>query len=232
MLDRQRYTAVLAKVAHTLVTEYGISDALFDLCDDVASLLGLRGVGVIVADDADVLRFAAASDDRIAVIEQLEERYEEGPCLEAYRRGEEVVADLTDDDVFPRFSQAAVEAGLKSVQAFPMRVHGHLIGALSLYGDDAVTLAEEEREAVRTLAAAAGAYILNYRAYAEQAQLAVQLQHALTSRVVIEQAKGIVAEQRELDMAAAFECIRTHARSGGRRLHAVAQDIVDGKLTL
>ena len=232
-MDQTRYAEVLAKIAQTLITEYAIADVLYDLCDDIVELLPVRGAGVMLAGGDDVLRFAAASDERVAFVEVLQESFDEGPCLDAYRLGREVeVADLGADDHYPQFSPGALEHEMKSVRAFPMRVHGRLIGALSLYADEVVELDAPARAAAATLAASATAYILNHRALDEVVELAQQLQGALASRIVIEQAKGRLSEQLGVDVTEAFYRIRKHARDHGLRLRDVAQQLVDGQLTL
>jgi GAF domain-containing protein len=233
VVAHERYAALLAKISQTLITDYGIADVLHDLCDDVVDLLPVRGAGVMLADDRDRMHFVAASDRRVALIEVLQEQFGEGPCLDAYRHGTEVlVADLGTDDRYPRFSPAALEQEMKSAHAFPMRVHERLIGALSVYADEVVDLDEAETDALRTLAASATAFILNHRALDEAVELAGQLQVALNSRIVIEQAKGRLAEQLEIDVSEAFLRIRKHARDQGLKLRDVAQQLVDGDLTL
>lgn len=224
---------MLVGIAQTLITEYAISDVLFAFCDDIVSLLPVSGAGVMLVGSDHVLRFAAASDEAVAVIGALEEELGEGPCAEAFTSGSPVlVNDLAGDEVHPVFAGRALAEGLRSVQAFPMRVHQRLIGALSLYGVESVSLDGLQQEAATTLAACAAAYVLNARALDEAVLLSDQLQRALDGRVVIEQAKVKLAEQLGKDPEEAFVVMRRHARNNGQRLADVAAGVVDGTLLL
>ncbi len=233
MIDHEALANVLAKIAQTLVTEYGIADVLFDLCDDLVRLLGVDGAGVMLTEPEGNLRYAAASDESAALIEGLQIDLDEGPCLQAFRANAAVaVGDLTTSDVFPAFSEHAQKVGIQAVAGYPMSVHGQLIGALGLYRAEAGNFPGEVNDAAQTLAASATAYILNARALDSAVKLADQLQHALESRVVIEQAKGKLSEQVGVDVSAAFEIMRRYARSHGAKLAGVAKDVVDGELML
>lgn len=224
---------VLVDFARDLLTPYQVSDILDRFCDRTVSLLGVSGAGVMLADETDVLRFVVASDETVRLIEGLQIEFGEGPCLQAYKTGEQiVVADLERSDYFPRFAERALEAGMRSVSSFPMNAKDRAIGALNLYRREPGGFDDRQREIGQVLADVATGYVLNARAFEDAARLTSQLQHALDSRVRVEQAKGRVAEQLGIDVQSAFELIRRHARSHGRRLDDVAAEIVGGGLRL
>lgn len=233
MVDNERFASVLVDFARTLVTHCAGGDVLHKLCDRVAEVLPVSGAGVMVEDDEGHLRFVAASDDVVSHIETLQVELGEGPCLHAYRTGEQVVIpDLAQAAVFPRFTPRALNAGLKAVFSFPMRLGDELVGALNLYRSTPGEWAQADTDAGQVLADVATSYLLNARALEQSNRLASQLQHALNSRVVIEQAKGKLAERLRIDVAEAFEIMRRHARGGGRKLHEVAREVVTDQLRL
>jgi GAF domain-containing protein len=233
IVDQGHYVRVLAGIAQTLTTEYGIADVLYPLCDEVVTLLPMTGAGVMLAGDDQRLVFAASSDAAVAEVETLQEQLDEGPCYSAFQEGKPVlVPDLASDTQFPTFAPHATAAGMKTAHAFPLQVHDRRIGALSLYAEAAVDLDDEERDAAATLASSAAAFVLNHRALDEAVLLADQLQRALDSRVSIEQAKGKLAEQLGCNPQEAFEVLRRHSRNNGQRLADVAARVVDGTLLL
>ncbi|MDP8928089.1 MAG: GAF and ANTAR domain-containing protein [Actinomycetota bacterium] len=233
MVDNERFTSVLVDFARTLVTHCGRGDVLHKLCDRVAEVLPVNGAGVMVEDDEGHLRFVAASDDVVSHIETLQIELGEGPCLHAYRTGEQVVIpDLARGGAFSRFTPRALDAGLKAVFSFPMRVGDEIVGALNLYASTPGEWHQADTDAGQVLADVATNYLLNARALEQSNRLASQLQHALDSRVVIEQAKGKLAERLGIDVAEAFEIMRRHARGGGRKLHEVAREVVTDQLRL
>jgi transcriptional regulator with GAF, ATPase, and Fis domain len=194
MLDNDGFLRTLSTIAQTLITEYDVSDVLHDLCRDVRNLVDVDGAVVLLATEHGGLRVAAA-ESRMPGVASWLEHVDEGPAQEAFADGKPVWgADLrTRDDAF---AEDAGEHGVVALHAVPMRVHHHLIGALAVWAGEPVKLEEDQREATTTLAACASAYVLNHRAYEEMSELAEQLRTALESRVVIEQAKGVVRAAR------------------------------------
>jgi len=232
-VDEARFGVVLIQFARTLVGTYEVADMLEELCDHVCDVLPVDGAGVMLADAKDVLRFVAASDETIRDIESLQIELGEGPCLHAYHSGEQVVVpDLEDTGRFASFAPRARESGLHAVYSFAMRAGDDRVGALNLYRGTPGVLETDEIEAGQVLADIATIYILNARQVERSAERSEQLQHALESRVVIEQAKGILAERDRVDVAEAFQRLRRYARSNSRKLHDVAQDVVRNDLRL
>jgi GAF domain-containing protein len=166
------------------------------------------------------------------LVELFEIQSQDGPCPDVYRTGEPALHEdlAAEDQPWAQFGPVALAAGFRSVQALPMRLRGVTIGALNLFRTEKGRLEESDVIAARALADVATIAILQHRA-ALQAHLVVdQLNLALNTRVVIEQAKGILAERSGLDMGAAFSWLRNHARSHNLRLVDVAQSIIDGTL--
>ncbi|HVM00374.1 MAG TPA: GAF and ANTAR domain-containing protein [Egibacteraceae bacterium] len=235
MVDHQRLAGVLVAFARNLVGDYDIDVMLDALCREVAAALPVTAAGVMIADEGGNLRFVAASDDLVREIESLQIELGEGPCLHAYMTGEQVVEeDLEVGSRFPRFAPRAVKAGLRGVYSFPMRLHDgdQHVGALNFYTAGPGDFGDEDREAGQILADVATSYILNARAFEHSVRLTGQLQHALDTRVVVEQAKGKLSEQLATSPSEAFERMRQHARRNRRKLHDIAREILDGRLRL
>jgi len=228
--DRHRLTDVLVESARTLVSHYRVDETLQRLCDATMEVLPVSGAGVMLEDEQGALRFVVASDEQIREIERLQIELGEGPCLHAYASGEQVlVRDLAAEERFPRFGPKALGAGLRGVFSFPMQHADDRVGALNLYSAEPLAFTAEDRVAGQVLADLATATILNARELEQSHQLASQLQRALDTRVVIEQAKGVLAERHGISVGAAFERLRRAARNSQRRVHDVARDVVAGR---
>ena len=233
MVAADKLADVLTTFARALVTEYAIDEMLDRLCKEVCAVLNVDGAGVMLEDESGSLRFVAASDDLVRSIEALQIELGEGPCLHAYRSGEmTLMPNLHQEDRFPRFSARALAAGMGSVHSFPLVADSESVGALNIYTAQPAELDDAAADAGRLLADVATTYILNARTLAESTKLTSQLQRALDSRVVIEQAKGKLSEQLGVPVTQAFEIMRTYARNHGLRLNDVAADIVRGDLRL
>ena len=174
----------------------------------------------------------ASSSEAMRVLELFELQSKEGPCLDCYRSGQPVVnQDLaTVNGRWPRFASEALAAGFRSVHALPMRLRGTVIGALNLFHVEPGEMQKADVEAAQALADVATIAILQHRATLEAQVLNQQLQHALNSRIVIEQAKGMVAEREHLNMEQAFSALRNHARNHNLRLVDVAEAVIGGSL--
>jgi GAF domain-containing protein len=174
----------------------------------------------------------ASSSEAMRVLELFELQSQEGPCLDCYRTGQPVVNQvLTLPNSWPQFTVEALAAGFRSVHAFPMRLRGTVIGALNLFHLEPGEMGHADVEAAQALADVATIGILQHRAAREAQILNEQLNGALNSRVVIEQAKGMVAEHEGLNMDEAFSLLRSHARNRNLRLADVARDVISGTLT-
>ena len=203
---------------------------LADRCVDV---LDVAAAGLMLVSPDGDLRVVASSSETARVLELFEVQSDEGPCVDCFRVGEPIVnVDLTQiDGRWPLFGPKAVEAGFRSVHAVPMRLRKQTIGALNLYRVDGGTMTDTDVVAAQALADVATIAILQHRAVRDAQLLNEQLSQALNTRIVIEQAKGVVSERADLDMEAAFARLRRHARNHNLRLTDVAQSI-SGKTLL
>ena len=233
MVDQQRLQTALREFASTLVRRYELGDVLYRFSDDVTDVLGVAGSGVSILDNG-VLRFETATSDTVEEIERLQDDFGEGPCKDAAETAGSVAAvDLAAfNERWPKFAPASVEAGLSAVLGIPMHLEGTTIGALNIYDAAPRPWSDEDMAAAQLLADMATAYIMMVGQLRSAEQLADQLQDALDSRVVIEQAKGALARGLDIDVSTAFELLRRHARNNQRKLHDVAAEVIEGTLRL
>jgi GAF domain-containing protein len=233
VVDHKLLVDVLVRFVRTLATPYQIEDVLALLCREVTDVLPVTGAGVMLEEAEGMLRFVAASDDVVRRIEELQIEVGEGPCLYAYETGEQVIIpDLSRTELLRRFAPRALAAGMAAVYSFPMRFEDQRVGGLNLYGTDSGDFDNDARDAGQLLADAATIYLLSARTLEERNQLVVQLQEALDTRIVIEQAKGKLSAQLGLPADEAFKRLRHYARSNRRRIHDVARAIVTDELRL
>jgi GAF domain-containing protein len=222
----------LVELADTLVENFDIVDLLTLLTDRCVAVLDVAAAGLLLASPGGDLRVMASSSDEVRLLELFELQTEEGPGRECFGTGVAVVNDRLVEfgDHWPRFAQRALEAGFRSVHALPMHLRSQTIGALNLFRVDEGRLGETDLLAAQAFADVATIAILQQRVVADAQIRNEQLQSALTTRIIIEQAKGVVAERSGLDMEGSFLRLRTHARSHNLRLVDVAQAIIDGTL--
>ena len=224
----------LVELADSLVDDFDVVELLTLLVDRCVEVLDIGAAGLMLAAPDGDLHLMASSSETMRMLELFELQAEQGPCLDSYRTGQPVMtADLArPDSPWPQFAARAVAAGFSSVHALPMRLRGSVIGALNLFDVAAGEMSPSDLEAARALAEVGTIGILAHRAALEAKVLNEELNHALNSRIVIEQAKGMVAERAQLSMERAFSTLRHHARSHNRRLVDVAQDVIGGTLPI
>jgi GAF domain-containing protein len=220
------------ELADTLVADFDVVELLSLLADRCVEVLDVDAAGLMLVGPDGDLRVMASSSEAMRVLELYELQAQEGPCLDCYRSGRPVVnQDLaTVNGRWPRFAPEALAAGFRSVHALPMRLRGSVIGALNLFHAAPGEMAAADVDAAQALADVATIAILQHRATLEAQVVNQQLQHALNSRVVLEQAKGMVAERAGLDMEQAFTALRTYARNHNLRLIDVAEAVIGGAL--
>lgn len=232
--DRERELLdAFVDLADTLVRDYDVAEFLYMLSERCHRVLDVDAVGVLLSHDGR-LHLTAASTEDMAELEVFEVQKDQGPCVDAFRQGTQVFdEDLSAArDRWPQFAPKALGHGHRSVCALPLRLRDERIGALNMFRRKPGPFPERDVRTAQALADVATIGILQERNVRQSTALSGQLQRALDSRVVIEQAKGVVATQQGVSMREAFEAIRRHARSNGRRLAAVSQDIVNGDLRL
>jgi GAF domain-containing protein len=222
----------LVELADTLVADFDVVEVLTLLTDGCIDVLDVGAAGLMLVAPEGDLRVMAASSEAMRVLELLELQSQEGPCLDCYRTGQPVVnQDLaTVNGRWPRFAAEALAAGFHSVHALPMRLRGTVIGALNLLHIEPGEMRHADIAAAQAMADVATIAILQHRATLEAQVINEQLNHALNSRIVIEQAKGMVAERAGLNMEQAFSMLRDHARNHNLRLVDVARDVISGTL--
>ncbi len=232
VLDR-RVRDVFVELTDTLVDDFDIIDFLDRLAVRCVELLGVSACGLLLVDHRDTLNLLAASTEQTRLLELFELQNSEGPCLEAYQSGAVVNGhDLADDRRWPRFAPAARAAGFTSVTALPMRLRQQVIGAMNLFSAGQGAPDDDTLELGQALANAATIGILHQRAPRRREVVAEQLQGALNSRILVEQAKGFLAERQDVSVDDAFIVLRDHARAGHLQLLDVAQAVIDGTLTI
>ena len=222
----------LVGLAGTLVVGFDVVELLTLLADRCVDVLDVAAAGLMLAGPDGDLRVMASTSEAMRVLELFELQSNDGPCPDCYVSGKPVInQDLaTVNGRWPRFAPRALAAGFRSVHALPMRLRGTIIGALNLFQVEAGEMCGADVDAAQALADIATIAILQHRATLE-AQFVNQLrQHALNSRIVIEQAKGMVAERAGLNMELAFTALRTYARDHNLRLVDVAGSVIDGAL--
>jgi GAF domain-containing protein len=228
-ISAERLAQVFVEVADTLVDEFDLIEFLHMLTVRTAELVDASAVGLLLADHRGRLEFMAASDENVKLLELFQVQNDEGPCLDAFSTGQPVInADLREATTrWPRFAPHAAAAGYRSVHAFPLRLRGEVIGALNVFGSDVGSAFDDaDAQIVQALADIAAIGLLQERAIRRGEILTEQLQGALNSRVVIEQAKGAVAQANRVDVDEAFTMIRAYTRRTNRRLSDVVQAIV------
>jgi transcriptional regulator with GAF, ATPase, and Fis domain len=228
-MDTELLSGTFIDLADTMVADFDVIDFLHMLTDRSTRLLPVAAAGVLLADPRGQLRVAAASSDAAGLIELFQIQSDQGPCLDCFRTGQRVTAaDLAGPERrWPRFSAAAAQAGFGAVHALPMRLRDQVIGALNLFSAQAGPLGQDDLRIGQALADVATIGLLQERNVRRVETLAEQLQAALNSRVVIEQAKGRLAERLGLDMDQAFALLRGHARNTNQRLTDVARHVID-----
>jgi GAF domain-containing protein len=223
---------VLVEMADTLVDDYDVVDLLTGLADRTVTMLDASAAGVLLASPSGSLGLVASSSEAMRLLELFELQTREGPSLDAYRSGRPVEHEVlrSGSGRWPRFSGVATEAGFHSAVAFPLRLRESTLGALNLLRTSTEPMDEADVIVARAFADLAAVSIVQHRASAEALRVNEQLSNALNSRIVIEQAKGVLSERAGIDLAEAFRRMRAYSRHGNYRLTDVARSAVNGTL--
>jgi GAF domain-containing protein len=222
----------LVQMADTLVDDYDVIDLLTHLTDRCVRLLDVSAAGVMLASPAGHLGLAASSSEAMRLLELFELQAQEGPCLDAFHTGKPTGHEdlAAESGRWPSFSATARDAGFRSASALPLRLREVTIGALNLLGVSRSPINEADVIVARAFADLAALSVVQHRISAQAQLLNEQLSAALSSRVVIEQAKGVISERAGVTLAEAFSRLRAYARNRNLRLTDVAQAAVDGTL--
>jgi hypothetical protein len=234
MSREERLAETFVELADTLVADFDVIDFLQVLASRCVELLDVAAAGLVLADQGGSLRVVAASDERARLLELFEVQNDEGPCRDCYRQGAAVVNVDLDGAVarWPRFATRAIAEGFGSANALPLRLRSHVVGSLNLFHIQPGGLPSLELRLAQALADAATIGILQQRTIRHGEIAAAQLQAALTSRVVIEQAKGVLAERLQVSADEAFAVLRGAARSHNWLLSDLARDVANGSADL
>ncbi len=228
----ERLAQTFVELADTLVVGFDLMDFLHTLTERCVELLEVDAAGLLLADGRGALRLVAASTEQARVAELFQIQNDEGPCVDCFRSGQAVIiSDIRAAEMtkrWPRFAPAALQMGFVGVHAIPMRLRDQVIGTLNLFRSAPNGLDQAVARAARALVDVATIGILQERAVRQQELVAEQLQAALNSRVMIEQAKGVLAERHRVTPDQAFLMLRHYARNHNRPLTALAGDVIHG----
>jgi GAF domain-containing protein len=232
-LREQRLVATFVELADPLVEDFDLVEFLATLTDRVVELGLAHEAGILLVDEAGDLQFVAASHERAHLLELFQVQNHEGPCQDCFTTGQAVAVDdiAAETERWPLFAERALASGFRSVQAVPLRLRGTVLGALNLFLTETGGVTEGGLEIVQAMADVASIGLLQQRELHRSHDVEAQLQHALHSRIGVEQAKGIVSEQASLPMDEAFELLRSHARRSNEKLSGVARSVVEGTLS-
>lgn len=232
MRTRERdLNAAFVGLTDTLVQDFDVTDLMYRLAATCVEILGGDEAGILLVDGRERLRVMGSSSEQLRLLELFEVQNEEGPCLDAYHDGLAVHDDdLVVEGLWPRFRVRAVDSGFRSVDAVPMRLRDTVIGALNVFCYAEGGLDERDRAAAQALADVATIALMQERAVTESQTVAEHLRRALDGQVVVEQAKGMLAERMGLSVGDAFEVMRGFARSHNRRVVEVASAVIEGRL--
>ncbi|GAA1088934.1 GAF and ANTAR domain-containing protein [Kitasatospora arboriphila] len=229
----QRLTEVFVEVANSLTDDFGVIEFLQQLCERCVELLDVEAAGILLTDQQGRLMTIAASDERTHMLELFALQHDQGPCVDCYRTGTARVGiDLTDVQVaseWRAFASQALQIGFVTANAIPMRLRGRVIGTLGLFQSTPGRLSADDIMLAQALADVATVAILRQRTLDDSELERGQLQSALTSRIAVEQAKGVLAERWQLSLDDAFAAFRTYARAHRLRLAELAGEIASGK---
>ena len=230
-MDRYEQLAhAFVGLADTLVADYDVIELAQQLIDNSMTLLPIAAAGIVLADLHGELRVFASSSEHTRLLELLQLEADVGPCLLAYRTGTAVLVDDlgVDPQRWPAFAERASNYNYRSVSALPLRLRDERVGALNLFRTEVGALSSTDVAIGQALADVAAIGILHQRILTQSEVVNQQLQSALNSRVIIEQAKGVIAERGSVDMDGAFGLLRAYARGTQQRLADLARAVVDG----
>jgi GAF domain-containing protein len=224
--------ATLVELADNLVDDFDVIDVLTMLSLRCVEAIDVDAAGVMLASPGGELQFIASSSESMRVLELFQIQADEGPCVDCFKSGQAIVnLSLADPNRrWPLFSPRAIAQGFHSVHCLPMRHRGRTIGALNFFRTEQGPLDADDVVLAQGLADVATIAILQHRMSMDAKTLNDQLSHALNSRIIIEQAKGMVSQATDSTMDQAFDRLRVHARNHNLGLTAVAMSVVKGSL--
>jgi transcriptional regulator with GAF, ATPase, and Fis domain len=232
--DKSAGEDIFSEFADVIGTELVEVNPLELLVEQCQALLDVDASGVVLVTPSGTLRTAAMSGEPSLLVALFDRQIDEGPCYDSYTsNGPVVETDLgAHAERWPAFGPRAQQAGIVAAYALPLQVRERTIGVLGLFTSRSAPLTESEARLGRSLAEHAALSLVSYISARKAWVLADQLQNALSSRVAIEQAKGMLAQRGATTVDAAFDALRHYARTNRRKLTEIAHDVVEGRLEL
>jgi GAF domain-containing protein len=231
--DQDTILESLQRFAAAITRGYGIGDVLHNLTEEMSQVLNLTGAGVTLVHDGRQ-RFVTAAVEAIADLERVQEDFQKGPCVDAVNAARPVtVSDIAVGDAsqrWPDYTSAAKKTGIQAVAGIPMQADAVAIGAVNLYDSQPRTWAADDLRIAGIFSDIATGYLMHASAAQQQQRTAEQLQQALDTRLIIEQAKGVLANRHAISIDDAFGRLRKYARGRNERIHDVARGVVEGEI--
>ena len=221
-----RISAAFVSVADTLTTEYDMVDLLHTLVSECAGILGMEAGGLMLVDGNGDLQLMTSTSEAADLVEVMQLAAAAGPCIDCFRTGVAVsVREISESQQWPKFRTTAMEQGFHSVLATPMKLRGKILGTMNLFGITAGEVTARDAAVAQALADVATIGILQERVIQEGHLIEAQLHRALDSRILIEQAKGVIANELSLSMDDAFNLLRKYARDRNLTISSVSEQV-------
>jgi GAF domain-containing protein len=234
MSREQEVSAVFVQVADSLIDDFDPMEFLEQLCGHCVTLLDVSAAGILLANEKDTLQIIAASDENTHLLELFALQHDQGPCVDCYRTSTaRINIDLdksADTAAWPAFADHARRSGFRTSHVVPLRLRDRAVGALNLFHTSSQPLTPQDVSLAQALADVATIALLQQRDLGQEQTEKAQLQRALTTRILIEQVKGVLAERWGTDPDTAFSALRTYARARHLRISECARQIIDQTL--
>lgn len=213
-------------VADTLTTDFDVVDLLHKLVEQCTTILETDAGGLMLVDDDGQLQLMTSTSEAADFVEVMQLTADSGPCIECFTTGASVsVSDIAETDRWPAFRKAALQKGFRSAHAVPLKLRGQVIGTMNLFAVTVGALTQRDAAVAQALADVATIGILQDRISRENTILADQLHRALDSRILVEQAKGMIAHALTINIDDAFSLLRAYARANGLTIRDVAEGV-------
>ena len=221
-----RVNAAFVAVADTLTTDYDMVDLLHTLVQECVGILGMQAGGLMLVDNTGELQLMTSTSEAAGFVEVMQLNASAGPCIDCFRTGKAVsVKEVSESTPWPAFRASASQQGFRSVLATPTKLRGRIIGTMNLFGTHAGEVSARDAAVAQALADVATIGILQERVIRESHLMEEQLHRALDSRIVIEEAKGVIANDLSLSLDGAFGLLRTYARNRNLTIRSVAEQV-------
>lgn len=228
-----RINAAFVTVADTLTTNYDMVDLLHTLVHECVGILGMHAGGMMLADGSGELQLMTSTSEAAAFVEMMQLNAAEGPCIDSFRTGAAVsVPNIAQSATWPAFRVAALAQGFQSALATPMKLRGKILGTMNLFGTEPVEVSERDAAVAQALADVATIGILQERVIREGHLMAEQLYRALGSRILIEQAKGVISNELSISVDEAFALLRKYSRDHGATIRSVSGQVSNREITV